>query len=128
MRIRKSAGIFGAYGIKTVMPRLVKSVKEAVKEAENVGYPVALKVHSEKIVHKSDISGVRLNLFRSEDVELAAKEILERARSIDETAFLTVQPMAPDGFEMICGAVQTPKLGSLVMMGAGGIYLSLIHI
>ncbi len=118
----ESKAFLSLAGIKTVMPRLVKSVKEAVKEAENVGYPVALKVHSEKIVHKSDISGVRLNLFRSEDVELAAKEILERARSIDETAFLTVQPMAPDGFEMICGAVQTPKLGSLVMMGAGGIY------
>src|SRR5699024_7552151 len=62
----ESKAFLSLAGIKTVMPRLVKSVKEAVKEAENVGYPVALKVHSEKIVHKSDISGVRLNLFRSE--------------------------------------------------------------
>lgn len=109
-------------GAGIVTPVLTSSAKEAAEAASRWGYPVALKLHSKKISHKSDVGGVRLNLSTEEALTTAYQEMLPAMRALDPEALLTVQPMEPDGFEVILGAVRSPGAGTLVMAGMGGIY------
>ena len=77
---------------------------EAVEAADTVGYPVALKVSSAVITHKSDTGGVRLGLGDPDAVARAAAEVLATARHTDPAATLVIQRMAPKGTEVIVGA------------------------
>jgi acetyl coenzyme A synthetase (ADP forming)-like protein len=99
--------------------------EQAVKAADQLGYPVALKVSSSAIVHKSDVSGVRLDLEAPRDVSEAADELLAAARGVDPKASLVVQRMV-DGTEVIFGASLDPKFGPLMMFGLGGIFVEVL--
>lgn len=122
---REARKLLKLAGIGTSIPLPAASVQEAITAAVRCGYPVVLKVYSEKIIHKSDVGGVSLNLKCDEEVECAAKEMLEKMRKLDPRAILTVQRMMPEGLDMILGAVRLPEVGPLVMIGMGGIYSEL---
>jgi len=120
----ESKQVLAAYGIPTVKTLIARDPSEAVEHAEALGYPVALKVFSETITHKSDVGGVRLDLADAEAVSHAWSEIKE---SISAKAgpgdFLgvTVQPMIPrDGLELILGSSIDPQFGPVLLFGAGG--------
>jgi acetyl coenzyme A synthetase (ADP forming)-like protein len=101
------------------------TVAGAVEAAERLGYPVALKISSAAIVHKSDVGGVRLKLRNAPAVEAAARELLHAARGADPRAAIVVQRMA-GGTEVIFGASLDPKFGPLMMFGLGGIFVEVL--
>jgi acetyltransferase len=116
--------LLAAYGIPTVETRVATSETEAVKCAEEIGYPVVLKLHSETITHKTDVGGVQLRLSKADEVR-DAYHAIETAVSTKAGAehFLgvTVQPMIqPDGYELILGSSLDPQFGPVLLFGSGG--------
>jgi acyl-CoA synthetase (NDP forming) len=113
-----------SYGIPSVTGGVARDAAGAVAIAGEVGYPVALKVASEQISHKSDIGGVRVGLERPEDVREAFEEILRNALQVVPRAAIDgvlVQRMAAPGRELIVGIARDPSFGPLVMFGLGGV-------
>ena len=113
-----------AYGIPTLSVKLAHSSEEAVQHANKLGYPVALKVVSPDIPHKSDVGGVLLDLSDATAVAQGFISVTQNTLSARQTAHIEgvhVQRMLPEGQEVIIGAVQDPHFGPLVMFGSGGI-------
>jgi acetyltransferase len=117
--------VLEAYGIPTVATRKARDAEEAVSAANDIGYPVVLKVLSQQIVHKSDVGGVALNLGSAEEVRMAAIRMrLQVARSSPHAHVegFTVQGMVrrPRGHELILGIASDEVFGPVVLFGAGG--------
>ncbi|HSM57574.1 MAG TPA: acetate--CoA ligase family protein [Candidatus Sulfomarinibacteraceae bacterium] len=119
-----TAALMDAYGIATPATALAHSAGEAAARAQEMGFPVALKVASPEIIHKSDIGGIALDLSSPETVGAAYSRLVARAREARPEATILgahVQQMAPAGQEVIAGVVQDPQFGPVVMFGAGGV-------
>lgn len=117
--------VLEAYGIPTVATRLVRDAEEAVAAAFELGFPVALKVVAQQIVHKSDVGGVALNLKSAEEVRSAAVLMRQRVALASPKAHVrgfTVQAMAqrPRAHELILGIATDPVFGPVLLFGAGG--------
>jgi len=113
-----------AYCIPTVPPRLASSAAQAMELAESAGFPVALKVASPDIAHKSDVGGVLLNVPDAAAVARGFDLVTQNALRVKPGAQILgvhVQRMLPPGQEVIAGAVQDPLIGPLVMFGSGGV-------
>lgn len=113
-----------AYGIATLPVKLAKTANEAVELAQQLGYPVALKVASPDIPHKSDIGGVLLNLEDDTAVRQGFAHITDISRRMRPDAEILgahVQHMLPAGQEVIIGAVQDQQFGTVMMFGSGGV-------
>ena len=113
-----------AYGIRTPPAELAASAEEAAEIAGRIGFPVALKVASPDIAHKSDTGGVLLNLEDEQAVRQGVATILERtraARPLAKVLGVYVQSMISAGQEVIVGALQDLQFGPLVMFGSGGV-------
>lgn len=126
----ESKALLKAYGIPVNRTEVAKSPDEAVRLAEEMGYPVAMKLHSRDIVHKSDAHGVELNLRSEEDVESAFSRIVASAHAYDPKAELlgvTVQPMLkrPD-YELILGSKRDADFGPVILFGMGGIMTEIL--
>ncbi|MEM2103232.1 MAG: acetate--CoA ligase family protein, partial [Candidatus Bathyarchaeia archaeon] len=117
------------YGISTNKFKLAKNAKEAAKFADEIGYPIVLKIVSPDIIHKSDAGGVLVNLKTAEDVAAGYTKIIENAKNYKADAEIVgvlVLEMAPQGTEVIVGAVKDPQFGQTVMFGLGGIFVELL--
>ncbi|OGO36631.1 MAG: hypothetical protein A2W35_16595 [Chloroflexi bacterium RBG_16_57_11] len=115
--------ILTAYGIRTPASRLAVTAEQAAGIAPQIGFPVALKIDSPDILHKSDVDGVLLNLRDQAGVIQGFNQIMDRARFIEPPVKITgvhVQAMADAGQDVIIGAVQDQQFGPLVMFGSGG--------
>ena len=124
----ESKQLLSAYQIPTVEAQLAHTRQEALGAAAKSGYPVALKVVSPQILHKSDAGGVRLNLETPDQVAAAYQEILRNAKAYKPDAFVlgvSVQRMAPAGIEVIVGTKRDPQFGPLILFGIGGILVEL---
>lgn len=119
------ADLFTLYHIPMPRSALARDPEEAVRMAEEIGFPVVLKVSSPDIVHKTDVGGIRANLVSVPSVREAFEQIqesvAERAPSAGVRGIL-VQRFLPLGQEFIVGAVRDPTFGHLLMVGWGGIY------
>jgi acetate---CoA ligase (ADP-forming) len=116
--------LLAAYGIPVPAARMATSPAEAANIAQEIGFPVVLKIASKTIAHKSDVGGVLLNLDSSESVQAGYRSILQRAQSADpqaEVEGVYVQPMARSGQEVIAGAIQDAQFGAVIMFGSGGV-------
>lgn len=126
----ESKKLLEAYRIPTVETHIAHNEEEAVQLAEQVGYPVVLKLHSEIITHKTDVGGVILNLQNGDQVRKAFRQIadnvLQKVGEKDphgQPYFLgvTVQPMIPlEGYELILGSSIDPQFGPVLLFGMGG--------
>ena len=116
LRAPAPSELLGAYGIPFVRSVRAGDVAGAVAAADEVGYPVALKLDVPEVVHKTDVGGVRLSLADAEAVASAAEELLTGFSS----GAVVVQPMAAAGVETIVGLVEDASFGPLVMFGLGG--------
>lgn len=117
------------YAIPVTMFKLAKSEDEATEFAEQIGFPVVLKIVSPDIIHKSDAGGVIVNLKSAVEVRSAYGKILENAKKYDSTAKIIgvlVQEMAPQSTEVIVGAIKDPQFGQTLMFGLGGIFVELL--
>ena len=121
----ESKQVLEAYDIPTVPTRLARSADEAATIAEEIGYPVVIKLNSETITHKTDVGGVRLDLASADEVRNAfttmEKTVGEKYSPADFLG-VTVQPMLKlhDGYELIVGASPDPQFGPVVLFGTGG--------
>ena len=120
-----------AYGVPVPPYRFAPGPEEAAKAAQEIGFPVVVKVVSPEVIHKSDVGGVALGLESPEEVEKAAREMLEKiprlVRGARVLGFL-VQRMAPPGaVEVVVGGVRDPVFGPAVMFGLGGIFVELFQ-
>jgi acetyl coenzyme A synthetase (ADP forming)-like protein len=118
--------ILECYGFTIPQSRLVETPEEAVEVAEEIGYPVVLKLASPDILHKTDVGGVKLNLGSPGDVQDAFDLIVYRAGRYVPGARIwgcQVQQMSPPGREVLIGMSRDPQFGPLVAFGLGGIYV-----
>ncbi|MFO7773667.1 MAG: acetate--CoA ligase family protein [Dehalococcoidia bacterium] len=117
--------LLNSYGIKVAVSKSANTAEDAARTAEEIGFPVAVKLVSDKIVHKTDVGGVILSVRSSDEVKQAFNQIRERLEGLgkaDEMQGVTIQQMIPEGIEVIVGLTQDPSFGSLILFGMGGIY------
>ena len=116
-------------GVPVTPTRLARSAAEAVALAEEFGYPVALKIVSRDIAHKSDVGGVVLGLTSAAAVRRARRDMLARIAEAAPSARLdgvSVQWMAAPGIEVIVGATTDPQFGPVLMFGLGGVFVEVL--
>lgn len=116
--------ILSAYGIPVLRMGLAASAGEAVALAEQLHYPVVLKIASEDIVHKSDAGGVLLDLVDPQAVQQGFDTIIRNCAKTQPDARIMgvhIQQMAAGGQDVIIGTVQDPQFGAVMMFGSGGI-------
>ncbi|MFO0873371.1 MAG: acetate--CoA ligase family protein [Phycisphaerales bacterium] len=126
-----SKALLAACGIDVAPTVLARTRSEAIAAAAKVPGPVAMKIVSPGITHKSDVAGVALRLRGDAEVGAAYDRIVESARRLRPDAAIEgvcVQPMVsdPDGVELIVGAKRDPTFGPVVMVGAGGVMAELL--
>jgi acetyltransferase len=122
----EAKALLAAYGIPVVPTRQVGSVPEAVAAAGEMGFPVALKIVSPDVIHKTEVGGVALDLADAAAVEAAAHAMAARLAELRPAARLrgyAVQPMARrvDATELIVGAATDPTFGPVILFGQGGV-------
>jgi acetyltransferase len=119
----ESKDLLAAYGIPTVPTRVAVDEAGAVAAADEIGYPVVLKLYSKTITHKTDVGGVQLDLADAEAVRAAYRAIETSVRERAGAGFdgVTVQPMIRlDGYELIIGSSLDPQFGPVLLFGSGG--------
>jgi len=123
--------VLAAYGIPTVRTEIARDAASAAAAATRIGFPVALKVLSREISHKSDVGGVALDLGSVQAVLDAARDMTDKVCAAAPGVALdgfVVQPMIrrPGAFELILGATEDPVFGPIVMVGHGGVAAEVI--
>jgi acetyltransferase len=126
MPAEKASALLNKYGISAAAAAPAATAKEAVSLARKFRQPVALKIASPDVFHKTDVGGVRLNLVGPAAVKNAFEDIVKTVRKNMPEAWIggvTVSPMAdPGGLEVILGVVKDPQYGPALMFGLGGIF------
>jgi acetyltransferase len=125
-----AARILAAYGIPLPGEGIARSEEEAVGLAEAIGYPVALKIVSADVPHKSDAGGVLLGVEDAKGVRRGYQEVLQRVAKACPGAQIEgieVQKIVPAGQDVIVGAIQDPQFGPLMMFGSGGVEVEGLH-
>ena len=127
----ESKEILNLYGIKTVETKIARNEKDALIEANKMGYPVVLKLFSKTITHKSDVGGVKLNLQNDAMVKKAFFEIFSSLKSLGkakEFEGVTIQKMIDTkGLEIIIGSSIDPMFGPVMLFGSGGELVEVYH-
>jgi acetyltransferase len=121
--------VFSAYGLPVTTTKLAKSEDEAVKLAQEIGYPVVMKIVSPDILHKSDAGGVKVNIKDEAGARDAFRTIMKNAKAYKENARIhgiAVQEMAPWGTEVILGSTNDSTFGPTMMFGLGGIFVEVL--
>jgi acetyl coenzyme A synthetase (ADP forming)-like protein len=125
----KAKDILRAYDFIVPDGRLVSTVEEATEAAPRLGYPLAMKIVSPDIIHKSDIGGVKLNLSSAQEVADAFELMMLRITRKAPEAFLEgvyLERMVPKGREVILGMTRDPQFGAMLMFGLGGIFVEVM--
>lgn len=123
---REAREVIAAYGFRLPQNVLARTVDDAVEAARRIGFPVALKIVSPDILHKTDVGGVKLRLGDAEAVAAGFAAIDASVRRFFPNAVIqgiAVQEMVVGGKEVILGMTRDPQFGPLVMFGLGGIYV-----
>jgi len=121
----ESKNLMAAYGLPVTQTLTATSAADAVQAASSLGFPVALKLFSHTITHKTDVGGVKLNLIDGEQVARAFDDIrdsVSRLAGAEHFQGVTVQPMinAREGYELIVGCSPDSQFGPVMLFGSGG--------
>jgi acetyl-CoA synthetase (ADP-forming) len=117
------------YGIPVPKSRLAESEATAIKFADEIGYPVVLKIVSPDIVHKSDVGGVLVNIQNAKEVGAAYRQIIANIKKHKADARIVgvlVQEMAPSSTEVIVGSTKDQQFGPVLMFGLGGVFVEIL--
>jgi len=126
----ESKQVLGAWGVPGTREIVAQSAQAAVDAAQRLGYPVALKIDSPDILHKSEAGVVRLGLKSAEDVQRAYDEVMANASLHAPNAAISgvlVQEMITGGVEMIVGVSYDAQLGPMLLFGAGGVMVEVFN-
>ncbi len=121
--------VLSAFGLPMPPGGIGTTADDAAKIAAQIGFPVALKLASRTIVHKTEFGGVRLDLASEAAVQRAFAEIQQRVAKehrLDEMEGVLVQPMIRGGVEVMVGVTQDPLFGPLIGFGLGGIHVEIL--
>ena len=121
--------VLSAYGFPTPKSILGSTEEECLRAANEIGYPVVMKIASPDIIHKSDAGGVRVKIKGDDELKAAFRAIIESAKKYKPDAKIEgilVQEMAVSAKETILGASQDPTFGPVIMFGLGGIYVEVL--
>jgi acetyl coenzyme A synthetase (ADP forming)-like protein len=121
--------VLTACGIPVIASRVVASVDEAVDAAADMGYPVGLKVNTPKILHKTDVGGVIVDVRNETELVKAFRKIrtaVKTADNADQPFTATIQQFLTCGKETIMGVMLDPVFGPLIMFGLGGVYVEIL--
>jgi acyl-CoA synthetase (NDP forming) len=127
---RESKSVLELYGIPSVRELAADSLDTLLCAATELGFPLALKVESPDISHKSEAGGVALNLRTPDELRAAYERVLANARRFSPEAKISgvlLQPMVPAGVEVVAGARIDPLFGPLVVAGFGGVLVELLR-
>jgi acetyltransferase len=116
--------LLAAYGIPTARLKLACSLEETRAIADEIGYPVVMKIASAEILHKSDVGGVALDIKDASSLQSAYTQMMKSVKAAKPEAVIDgvlIQRQIPDGQEIIVGAVRDPQFGPLMMFGSGGV-------
>jgi acetyl-CoA synthetase (ADP-forming) len=122
----EARGALERYGISNVPGGFCKTKNEAIAVAQEIGYPVVLKIVSKDVVHKSDAGGVKLDLIDENTLSLAWDSILDSVTSYAPNAVIEgmlVTKMVKGAKEIIVGAINDSQFGPCIMTGLGGIFV-----
>jgi acetate---CoA ligase (ADP-forming) len=125
---RETRTLLSYYDIPMINGDFAKTSHEAQTIAENIGYPVAMKIVSPHILHKSDAGGIVLNLQNAGELLSAYDAMMNQVSKSHQSAQIEgvlIEKMAPKGVEVIVGMKRDPSFGPLMMFGLGGIYVEL---
>ena len=125
----EAKALLASAGIPVVEAKLATTADEAASVANELGYPVALKIVSQQITHKSDVGGVVLNIEDADAVRAAFAEISKAGKKADAKAQIdgvSVQRMAEPGVEVITGMTMDPQFGPVLMFGLGGVLVEVL--
>ena len=126
---REAKQVLAAYGVPVVQEHLTQSAADAAGAAQRLGFPVALKVESPDIPHKTEAGVIRLNLKTADEVHAAYEAVMANARKVSPAPRINgvlVQPMVPAGVEIMVGARIDPLFGPLIVVGLGGVFVELL--
>jgi acyl-CoA synthetase (NDP forming) len=122
-------GVLSAFGFPVAIHKLARTADEAAAFASVIGFPVAAKLASTKVMHKTELGAVRLNLASSAEVRTAFNQIVARtsgAAGEDAIDGILIQPMISGGIETLLGIAHDPLFGPLVAFGIGGINVEVL--
>jgi acetyltransferase len=120
--------LLAAYGIPVIQGGIARSPSEAADLAQSIGFPVAMKIVSPQILHKSDVGGIRLNLTNPREVKETYEQLfvdIQKKLPQAKLEGVLIEQMAPPGQEVIIGLKRDPGFGPLIMFGLGGIMVEL---
>ena len=120
--------VLEAYGIPAAGYRYAYSAKEAVDIANDIGYPVVMKINTPPILHKTEAGGVMVDLRHAREIRSAYLELEKRVGRLKkgEKFSVALQPMISGGVETVMGMTDDPSFGPLIMFGLGGIYVEIM--
>jgi acyl-CoA synthetase (NDP forming) len=127
---REAKTVLALYGVPVVGERLVQSADEAVNAAAALGYPVVLKVESPDLPHKTEAGVIRPNLRTADEVRAGYAAVMANADKVSPPPRINgvlVQPMVPQGIELVVGARNDPLFGPLIVVGLGGILVEVLN-
>ena len=125
----EARNIAEAYGLRVPKSKLATTPEEAVRFAEEIGYPVVMKIASPDILHKSDIGGIKVGVTGAGDVRDAFDLLIYRAQRFMPDAQIwgvQIQEMVVGAKEIIIGMNRDPQFGPMIMFGLGGIYVEVL--
>ncbi len=128
----ESKAVLSAFGIKVGMTLEASSPAKALIAAESIGFPVAMKIDSPDITHKSDVGGVKTNLMSAADIRPAYIEMVERTKAAAPDArirgvTIEAMAMAEDARELLVGVTRDPVFGPTIVFGAGGTMVEVLR-
>jgi len=119
--------VLAAYGIPLARSKVANSVEEALRFANDVGYPVVLKAESEHIVHKTDVGGVRVGIENGDQLFQEFEAMQQRLRPMAIDLKIQVQKQISGHSEVILGAATDPQFGPLILFGLGGVHVEVLR-
>jgi len=125
----EALGMLTAVGLATVPTRTAADQPQAIRQAEALGYPVAVKIESPDLPHKTEAGGVALGLADARQVQAATQRVLAAAHARHPAARINgviVQKMAADATELVLGLRRDPVFGPVIMLGLGGIFIEVL--
>ena len=125
----EGAAVMQAADVTIPGSKIARNIEQAVKYANEIGYPIVMKVVSKDILHKSDVGGVLLDLENDKEVINGYEAIIHKCKAYNPNAVIDgieVCEMVKSGTELIVGARRDPAFGPVIMCGLGGIYVEVM--
>lgn len=126
---RESLDVLEAYGVRVCRARFAVGEDEAVAAAQEVGYPVVMKMTSKSTSHKTDVGGVRVNIGSDEELRAQYRDLVAKLKErgiLDGLEGVIIQEMVKSNRELVCGIAADPQYGPMIMFGTGGVFVEVM--